>query len=325
MPIKWEKNAGKAGRWRYEFNRLINGQRIRTSRLLPEGWTRSRAETFDRQETARIYAEASGIEQPKRLIEEAVQIYLENKTHLANFAKMRQEFVLLHPWYAGRALDDVPQVSQMYAKDNPHFAPATIRNRLAYLRAAIRYAYKKHSIGDRDYTDRMEFPTVNNERHVYKERAEILRLARACKDLETRAIIMIAFYTGLRWREGILRMTRKNIRGDLFDLGRLKNGKPHMVPIHPKLNVYLKRIPFEKHDRTYYKHFEEAREAAGMPEVTMHTMRHSLASELLSKHGANLRQVAEILGHTSLQATSRYSHFDVDGKRELLNKMGRKK
>lgn len=234
------------------------------------------------------------------------------------------------PHFEGRPLQDLQEISKAYGdnskrKAKDKLAPATIRNRLAYLRAAVRYAYKVHNYGDRDYTDKMVFPTVKNERHVYKDRADVLRLMRACKDLETRAIIKIAFYTGLRWRAEILTLTKKNIKGDLLDLGTTKNGKPHMMPIHSKLNVYLKRIPFLKHDRQYYKHFEAAREVAGMKEVVMHTMRHSLASELLTKHGANLRQVAEVLNHSSLQATNRYAHMDVKGRRELINRMGKER
>jgi len=326
MSVTWDKEKG---RWRFKFRRVINGKKFTASRLLPEGWARSRAETYDRQETARLYAEASGIEQPGRLIDEAVELYLANKKDLRNYDKLMQDLILLLPWYEGKTLDQLPDISKEYGdnskrKPKDRLAPATIRNRLAYLRAAVRYAYKYHNVGDRDYTDKMVFPTVRNEKQIYKGRKDVLRLMRKCRDLETRAIIKIAFYTGLRWRSEILKLTRKSIQGDLFVLGVTKNGRPHTTPIHPRLHVYLKRIPFKRHDRTYYEYFEKAREAAGMPDVVMHTMRHSFASEMLTKHGATLKQVAELLNHSSLQASNRYAHFDVEGKRELISRMGKK-
>lgn len=322
MSIEWEK--AKA-RWRFKYRRIINGKKYRASRLLPEGWSRSRAEAYDRQETARLFAEASGIEQPQRLIDEAVQVYLENKKHLKNYKKMMGDLVLLMPEYEGKPLDALPEMSKAFAKNSPHLAAATIRNRLAYLRAAVRYAYRFHDIGDRDYTEKMVFPSVSNERHVYRDRKEVLRLMRACKDLESRAIIKIAFYTGLRWRSEILTLTKRSIKRDLFYIGDTKNGEQHTVPIHPRLNVYLKRIPFAKHDRTYYEHFKNAREAVGMGDTTMHTLRHSFASEMMIEHGADLRQVAMLLNHKSLQASKRYTHLSVDGKRKLMAKFGMKK
>lgn len=80
----------------------------------------------------------------------------------------------------------------------PH-KPGAIRNRLAYLRAACRYAQKHHGIGDRDV--RHEVPTVRNSRQVYASRAEMLTIARqrgsSPAEREARALIRLAFYSGI--------------------------------------------------------------------------------------------------------------------------------
>ena len=56
------------GQWLYQFDRVIAGQRQRANRVLPAGWTKKQADEFDRVETARLYALATGGAQPKPLI-----------------------------------------------------------------------------------------------------------------------------------------------------------------------------------------------------------------------------------------------------------------
>ena len=326
MPV-YHDTAKK--RWRFTFNRVIHGERHRASRLLPADWNRSRAEAYDRKETGRLYAVATGIEQPSRLIDDAVKLYLEHRLpqHRAGH-KAALHLAALLPWYEGRGLQDLPDVARKYAADRAgELAAGTIRNRLAYLKAACRYAWKHHHLVDADPTARMHVPPAHNERQVYLRLPELARLARACPDPDTRAIIRIAFYTGLRWISELLPLTPANIqrrgREAWLDVGVTKNGTPRMVPVHPHIRADLKRLPFRRHWRDYYAAFEAARDRAGLRHVTMHDLRHSLASAIISA-GGTLPDVQAALHHKSVASARRYAHLYPERLRDILLKVGKK-
>ena len=54
-----------------------------------------------------------------------------------------------------------------------------------------------------------------------------------------------------------------------------------------------------------------------------HDLRHSTAS-YLAMNGASLVEIAEILGHKTLQMAKRYSHLSEDHKAMVLEKMNKK-
>lgn len=277
MPIYYDK-VKRA--YRFQFNRVIQRRRIRASRLLPAGWSQAQADAFERKESARLYASATGIEQETPLITDAVALYLTYRVpklrNGLNGKVTAQNLALIVPYIDGKRLNELPQVARDYIAANPDLKDATLRNRLAYLRAAVRYAFKKHELGDRDYTAGMDIPTPDNERHVYLrvEKMEKLRKAVAGRDdiaTDTRAIIRIAFYTGCRWVAEILPRLPEDVvhvgRQTWLVTGKTKNGAPKMVPVHAAIKADLKRLPFKYHWRTYYTRFEAARKATGMHEV----------------------------------------------------------
>jgi integrase len=327
MPVYFDKQKN---RWRFTFNRIVAGRRRRASRLLPQAWGRARAETYDRLETGRLYAVATGVEPQARLIDEAVRLYLEHRIpqHRAGH-KATLHLAALLPWYEGRDLAELPAIARTYATDNAgKLAAGTIHNRLAYLRAACRYAWREHGIGENDPTARMRVPPANNERQVYLRPAELARLVRACRDPDVRAIMRIAYYTGLRWISELLPLERRDLvrhgRQLWLNVAHTKNTTPRMVPVHPAIRRDLRRLPFRRHWRDYYHAFELARERVGMKHVRMHDLRHSLASAIISS-GGTLPDVQAALHHKSVVSARRYAHLYPERLQKVIRSIGKRR
>jgi site-specific recombinase XerD len=59
-------------------------------------------------------------------------------------------------------------------------------------------------------------------------------------------------------------------------------------------------------------------QAAGVPVITAHGLRHSAANLLLNERGRNIRELQELLWHRSLATTARYTHIDRERLRGVV-------
>ena len=316
--------------WVFEFSRRIDGRRVRTRKLLPPAWTRAQADAFDRKESARLYASVQRVGGSDPTIEDAVKAYLrERAPELKNRAVVEANLALVFWAYKGKTMAELQEVCKaIQAKsrrepdehgrvDPRPLAPATIRNRIRYLTAACRWAWKHHGMGQRDPAARVSVPTVRNERRIFISRADMLKLARACPHRPTRAAIRIAFYSGMRISE-VIRARR--VEG-AFILDDTKNGEPRIVPMHPRVRCCAGLRQVEASATSAY--FRTARDAAGMPWLHFHDLRHSAASELINNR-VDLYTVGAVLGHKSSQSTKRYAHLAPDTPRTAIGKIGQK-
>ncbi len=303
MPIYRDKATG---RWRFDFDRYVGGQRVRRRQLLPAGWTRTQAEAFDRKESAALYALATGIARPRHLIDDAVAGYKRQRLpDLKAGQNTGRELDATADWWRGRPMDELATVCAEYAADqHGALSPATIANRIAYLRAACRWAWKVHGMGDSDPGQRVVQPQVRNARDTTVTRAQMVALARACRHRGVRAVIRIAYWTGMRVGE-ILAAERAP---GLFILRDTKNGSPRIVPCLPIITSAARIPPPRRSEIDYY--WPEAREACGLAHVRLHDLRHTAASEMVAA-GEDLGTVGAVLGHKSHQTTKRYAHYGV--------------
>lgn len=318
MSIYFDKSRR---RYRFEFDRLIAGRRVRATKLLPKAWTQAQADAFDREESSRLYAIAQGIEQESPLIDTAVKFYLEKKADLKSHRTAAGHLMAVLDDYEGKRFSQLAEVCEtIKAKYASAWSPATIKQRIALLRAACRFLWKSKRLQIPDPALHLALPEVRNERHEYLTRKQAIQLARKCQRREVRALILIAFYSGMRKGEI---WTAKQQAGR-FVLEDTKNGERRVVPMLPKIKRYAKRhLPPKISYRSMMIWFRKAAEAVGRPGLHFHDLRHSTASAMVQA-GMPLYTVGRVLGHKSARSTARYSHLALDNLTDALGSIAKR-
>jgi integrase/recombinase XerC len=153
------------------------------------------------------------------------------------------------------------------------------------------------------------------------------------------ALLALFYGCGLRLAEA-LSLTRRQAPvtpGLMTVLG--KGSKQRVVPVLPAVaeavTAYVKMCPFElKSDdplfvgarggplnpRLVQRQVARLRGYLGLPDsATPHALRHSFATHLLAG-GGDLRAIQELLGHSSLSTTQRYTAVDVERLAEVYDK-----
>ena len=150
-------------------------------------------------------------------------------------------------------------------------------------------------------------------------------LLEACKSNDVLyAIVVLALSTGARKGEILnLRWRDIDLNREIIVLEETKNGERRVLPLtgHAKKLIQelgkvrsiksdlvfpSKRAP--KRPLTIQKVFDKAMADAGINDFRFHDLRHSAAS-YLAMNGASLAEIAEILGHKTLQMVKRYAHL----------------
>ncbi|KUK55687.1 MAG: Tyrosine recombinase XerD [Atribacteria bacterium 34_128] len=188
---------------------------------------------------------------------------------------------------------------------------------------------------EEDITSLIEFPRVSKKLpHVLSSREINLLLDetnfKGKLGLRDQAILELFYATGMRVSELIhLKINDINMENRMLKcLG--KGSKERIIPFGNKayqsLNSYLVRLrpklvknPDENilflnsqgkrlsRQGVFYLVKLYAQKARIEKKVTPHTLRHTLATHLL-EHGADLRSVQEILGHSDISTTQIYTH-----------------
>lgn len=308
---------------RYQVRvRIGGGQRL--ERTLPPGATLADARALE-VSLGRARIDAAVGRRPRYLIDQAIDRWVETSARsLKSWSKdLRYRVEILRTHTAGKPLEAVPDVADAIRRTGlqADVAPATINRLLAMLRRvanlAERWGWTSEPLGRR-----VELVPGERPREVYVTPQQVRALAAVAEPL-TRDVILFAALTGLR-RSEILRLQPTDIRGDVLVVdSRSKSGRSRVVPMPAEAaRIARRRVPFKIGVSLLTKRFNLARQAAGVPELRFHDLRHAFGT-WLAERGTDGPTIRDVMGHSSLTVTSRYLQSATESARRAVDRLPR--
>lgn len=205
--------------------------------------------------------------------------------------------------------------------------PATVIRYMASMSHVLSVAAREWEWLDNNPMPKVRRPQLPQQRVRFlddTERRELLSAAKASACEFLYPVVVLALSTGARYSE-IMNLRWKDIdlpRG-IARLEQTKNRERRALPLaHHALQIVRRlhderdpgstELLFPRSDgrapMDIRKHWNEALKAARIRDFRFHDLRHSAAS-YLAMNGASLAEIAEVLGHKTLQMVKRYAHL----------------
>ena len=157
----------------------------------------------------------------------------------------------------------------------------------------------------------------NGARTRFLDQEEIRQLLEAASDGFC-PILIAALHTGMRRGEILnLKWVDVDFKNRIVTIQESKSGKKRMIPMDDTLYETLRVLPsrFQQGSvfsaKNFRKKFDAIRAKSGIQDFRFHDLRHTFASHLVMAR-VDIKTVQELLGHSSLAMTLRYSHLAPD-------------
>jgi integrase len=206
-------------------------------------------------------------------------------------------------------------------------SPATVVRYLAALSHALTVAVKEWGWLEANPLAKVSKPKEPRGRVRYLADDERERLLNACRESANPFLytaVVLALSTGARRTEiWSLRWPDVDLQRGVITLHETKNGERRVLPLVGHAHEQVKehaRVPRLDTDLLFpsrrdpkqpidlRKPWETALQKAGIADFRWHDLRHCCAS-YLAMNGATLAEIAEVLGHKTLQMVRRYAHL----------------
>jgi site-specific recombinase XerD len=209
-------------------------------------------------------------------------------------------------------------------------APSTIARKLAAVRSLLRHALGPDRVPDASLAPRRlrrlpEVPsTADVEDLVDRFTGDNALTAR------NRALFELVYSAGLRSSEAVqLDLADVDFEQELVHVRSGKGGKDRVVPLGEEASYLLQRylrdarpeLATGAQDALFLSVRGRRLDTSTLRRLVPHPhrLRHAFATHLL-EGGADLRTIQELLGHSSLSTTERYSHVDARRLRRVYDR-----
>lgn len=146
---------------------------------------------------------------------------------------------------------------------------------------------------------------------------------------------------GLQWDDVDLKRRKITVRRSMINgvMSSTKNYRTRYSPMTPEVYETLSRLTSKRgfvfksetggaiSSSAAHRNLKGICEAAGLRPIQWHAFRHTFASQLATS-GLPLNVLKDLMGHSDIQMTMRYSHFSpslYDGAVDVLDVLGKKK
>lgn len=315
--------------------------------------------TFDTKGEARIWAAEMEAEMKNqrfkdprrahRTLDEAFDRYLETVTSqkaLTTQERERRIAKLLKEKFGRNTLlpDITPSVVAKYRDQRLKSVSAyAVRLELALLSHLFIKACKEWELPIENPVKSIERPKVPKGRIFFLKEDEAVRLLKECKASRNKRLypyVLILLHTAMRPSEAAgLKWHQIDFDRRSLTLYITKN-EPRTVPLTKTVItaledlkktafdnefVFLKGEGKSQHAQNipssrFRPSFDRARERAKLPLLHMHDLRHTAASHMLMA-GTDIRTLAAILGHSTLQMVLRYTHLLDEHKLKAVDRI----
>jgi integrase len=210
---------------------------------------------------------------------------------------------------------------------------STVNRELALLKRMFNLAIEWDLFLDRNPVCRVRFfKEFNIHRRTLSIDEEEKLLRNAAPFLQD--LITFALNTGLRVGELFsLQWSSVDLEQDVLNVYASKTGKTRPIPVNSESRRILEAWALgRKNDFVFYNHdtgrpfvdlkagFALACRKAGISDVTWHTLRHTFASRLVER-GVDIVTVQQLLGHSTVTVTMRYTHTNLASKKSAIEKL----
>lgn len=221
-------------------------------------------------------------------------------------------------------------------------SPATVDKYLKNLSHAFTVAVNDWGWLQENPVKKVKSPKLPRGRVRFLDEEERQRLLEACRDSSNEWLylcVILALSTGMRQGELMgLQWQDVNLKDGYIILHETKNGERRRVPLAgPGLELLSEHAKVRRLDtqllfpgKTHSdkpidlrKPFEIALKRAEITDFHWHDLRHCTAS-YLAMNGASLAEIAEVLGHKTLQMVKRYAHLSDGHVSNVVASMNKK-